>query len=62
MTQIFNNSGTDFNEFWQPSVELRAQTQLKTEREIRKPGRVIRSIVLDRDTRLLALEKNEEND
>ena len=38
------------------SVELIAQMQVKTEKEIRKLGRYVRAIVLDREPRLLALE------
>ena len=50
------------------SVELIAQmqikseeSQLKTEKEIRKLGRFVRAIVLDHEARLLALEKNDED-
>ena len=38
------------------SVELLAQMQLKTEKEIRRLGRYIRIIVLDHEARLPALE------
>jgi uncharacterized protein GlcG (DUF336 family) len=41
------------------SVELITQTQIKTEKEIRKLGRYVRVIVLDHEARLLALEKND---
>jgi hypothetical protein len=50
------------------SVELIAQmqikseeSQLKTEKEIRKLGRFVRAIVLDHEARLLALEKTDED-
>jgi hypothetical protein len=50
------------------SVELIAQiqikseeSQIKTEKEIRKLGRFVRAIVLDHEARLLALEKNDED-
>jgi hypothetical protein len=43
------------------SVELNAQMQLKTEKEIRQLGRYVRVIVLDHESRLLALEKGEED-
>jgi hypothetical protein len=50
------------------SVELIAQmqikseeSQLKTEKEIRKLGRFVRAIVLDHEARLLALEKNDDD-
>jgi hypothetical protein len=41
---------------WTHSVKLLAKMQMKTEKEIRKLGRYIRVIVLDREARLLALE------
>ena len=51
------------------SVELIAQMQLKTEeeqlktqKEIRKLGRYIRTIVLNHEARLLALEGTEDDD
>ena len=44
------------------SVELIAQMQLKTEKEIRKLGRYVRAIVLDHEARLLALEGDEEDE
>jgi hypothetical protein len=45
------------------SVELIAQMQLKTEKEIRTLGRFVRTIVLDHESRLLALENSgEDND
>jgi len=50
------------------SVELIAQmqikseeSQIKTEKEIRKLGRFVRAIVLDHEARLLALEKTDED-
>jgi hypothetical protein len=50
------------------SVELIAQmqikseeSQLKTEKEIRKLSRFVRAIVLDHESRLLALEKTDED-
>ena len=42
------------------SVELIAQMQIKTEKEIRTLGRFVRTIVLDHESRLLALEKADE--
>jgi hypothetical protein len=42
------------------SVELIAQMQIKTEKEIRTLGRFVRTIVLDHESRLLALEKTDE--
>jgi hypothetical protein len=44
------------------SVELIAQMQVKTETEIRKLGRYVRAIVLDHEARLLALEKDDEEE
>jgi hypothetical protein len=44
------------------SVELIAQMQVKTEKEIRTLGRFVRTIVLDHKARLLALEKDEGSD
>ena len=41
------------------SVELIAQMQIKTEKEIRTLGRFVRTIVLDHESRLLALEKDD---
>ena len=41
------------------SVELIAQMQIKTEKEIRTLGRFVRTIVLDHEARLLALEKTD---
>jgi hypothetical protein len=38
------------------SVELVAQMQLKTEKEIHRLGRYVRAIVLNHEARLLALE------
>jgi len=50
------------------SVELIAQMQIKTEeaqlktqKEIRRLGRFVRTIVLDHESRLLALEKDDED-
>jgi hypothetical protein len=42
------------------SVELIAQMQIKTEKEIRKLARYVRAIVLDHEARLLALEGGDE--
>jgi len=42
------------------SVELIAQMQVKTEKEIRRLGRYVRIIVLDHEARLLALEGDDE--
>jgi hypothetical protein len=44
------------------SVELIAQMQLKTEKEIRKLGRYVRAIVLDHEARLLALEDEDKDE
>jgi hypothetical protein len=44
------------------SVELVAQMQLKTEKEIRKLGRYVRAIVLDHEARLLALEGDDKDE
>jgi len=44
------------------SVELLAQMQIKTEKEIRRLGRYVRMIVLDHEARLLALEGDEGDD
>lgn len=44
------------------SVELLAQMQIKTEREIRRLGKYVRTIVLDHEAQLLALEDNSEDD
>jgi len=44
------------------TVELLGQIQTKTEKEIRKLGRCIRTIVLDHEGRLLALEGEKEDD
>lgn len=44
------------------SVELIAQMQIKTEKEIRRLGKYVRMIVLDHEARLIALEGNEEED
>ena len=41
------------------SVELIAQMQLKTEKEIRQLGRYVRVIALGHEARLLALEKDD---
>jgi predicted component of type VI protein secretion system len=43
------------------SVELIAQAQLKTEKEIHTLGRYIRAIVLDHEARLLVLEGGEKD-
>ena len=43
------------------SVELIAKMQVKTEKEIRRLGRFVRMIVLDRESRLLALEGGDED-
>jgi len=43
------------------SVELIAQAQLKTEKEIHTLGRYIRAIVLDHEARLLVLEGTEKD-
>ena len=43
------------------TVEVLGQMQTKTEKEIRKLGRYIRTIVLDHEARLLALEGEEED-
>jgi hypothetical protein len=43
------------------SVELLAAMQLKTEKQIRRLGRYIRMIVLDHESRLLALEDGDED-
>ncbi len=44
------------------SVELIAQMQIKTEKEIRQLGRYVRVIVLDHEARLLELEKTDGED
>lgn len=44
------------------SVQLIAQMQLKTDKEIRKLGCYVRAIVLDPEARLLALEKDDEDE
>ncbi len=44
------------------SVELQGQMQMKTEKEIRKLGRYIRTIVLNHEARLLALEGEKEDE
>ena len=44
------------------SVELIAQMQLKTEKEIRRLGRYVRIIVIDHEQRLAALEGEEDNE
>jgi hypothetical protein len=44
------------------SVELLAQMQIKTEKEIRRLGRFVRTIVLDHEARLLTLEGESEDD
>jgi len=41
------------------SLELVAQMQLKTEKEIRELGRYVRAIVLDHEARLLVLEEED---
>jgi hypothetical protein len=43
-------------------VELIAQMQLKTEKEIRKLGRYVRAIVLDHEAPLLALEDDDKDE
>lgn len=43
------------------SVELIAQMQLKTEKEIRQLGRFVRTIVLDHEAPLLALEDSDDD-
>jgi len=44
------------------SVELLAEMQIKTEKEIRRLGRYVRMIVLDHEARLLAMEGNDEDE
>jgi hypothetical protein len=44
------------------SVELIAQMQAKTEKEIRTLGRYIRAIVLDHEARLLVLEQEDKSE
>lgn len=44
------------------SVELLAQMQIKTEKEIRRLGKYVRMIVLDHEARLIALEGNEDDE
>lgn len=44
------------------SVELIAQMQLKTEKEIRRLARYVRIIAIDHEQRLIALEGNEDDD
>ncbi len=44
------------------SVELIAKMQLKTEKEIKRLGRFVRMIVLDHESRLLALEGHNDED
>ena len=44
------------------SVELIAQIQLKTEKEIKRLGRFVRAIVLDPEARLLACEDGDDED
>ena len=44
------------------TVELLGQMQIKTEKEIRKLGRHVRTIVLDHEARLLALEGEKEDE
>lgn len=44
------------------SVELIAKMQLKTEKEIRRLGRLVRVIILDHEARLLTLEGHEPDD
>jgi hypothetical protein len=41
------------------SVELIAAMQIKTEKQIRSLGRLVRLIVLDHESRLIALEGDE---
>lgn len=41
------------------TVELMAGMQLKTEKELRRLSRVVRIIVIDHESRLLALEDGE---
>jgi hypothetical protein len=43
------------------SVELLAQMQIKTEKEIRRLGKLVRVIVMDHEARLLALEGDVED-
>jgi uncharacterized protein (DUF1330 family) len=43
------------------SVELIAQVQLKTEKEIRQLVRYVRTIVLDHEARLLVLEGDDKD-
>ena len=43
------------------SVELLAKMQIKTEAEIRRFGRFVRTIVLDHEARLLTLEGKDED-
>jgi hypothetical protein len=43
-------------------VELIAQMQLKTEKEIRRLGKYVRIIVIDHEQRLAALEGDEDNE
>jgi hypothetical protein len=45
-----------------PSAELIAQMQLKTEKEIRKLGRHVRTIALDHEPRPLALEEDDKDE
>ena len=42
------------------SVELLAQMQIKTEKEIRRLGRYVRIIAIDHEQRLAALEGDED--
>lgn len=44
------------------SVELIAKMQLKTEKELRRLGRLVRTIILDHEARLLTLEGREPDD
>jgi len=44
------------------SLELVAQTQLKTEKEIHTLGRYIRAIVLDHEARLLVMEGEDQTE
>ncbi len=44
------------------SVELIAHMQVKTEKEIRRLGRLVRTIIFDHEARLLQLEGGEEEE